>query len=451
MKPIQYGIALFFIIFTITSCNYNSTGTNQNEDTGALNVVINTIGSNEDFDEDGYKLKIGSQTQDVNIQDEVLIEDLSEGIYEIVLTDLQSNCEITNEIPIEVKITAAQTVNKDIQIKCYGILKDKIVYITGKPLSNRELISMGPDGSNKKVISNEPKRFESLVFSSDGTKIAYDYEDGIHVVSSKTYESIYRFGGNYDYSPVFSPDGTSILYTSGLGNDSRIYKLDLNEGWPSSRLLSVVEHEYETHNTPTFSSDGSLIAFTGRIRNQDPIQNNIFILSTNENSLPTKFTDTGNNRNPVFAGDGDRIVFQSSIDQENMDLKVVSIDDKIITNLTNSEEFNEHSPRVSPDGINVAYIQSKPNTNGSAESAIFLINLEDPGNVIRLTEFTTGLINLGNFSPDGNYIVYVKTDSERQQFDEREIYKVDISGTNNPIQLTNNSTSDTDPKWSPVK
>ncbi|MDZ7690421.1 MAG: hypothetical protein U5K69_04605 [Balneolaceae bacterium] len=343
MEKVKYGIVLLLFAILNSSCSNNSTGTKSNNgDAGSLKVTITTEGpDSDDYDQNGYEFSIENHSQEVSTQDNFTIENLSVGNHTVELNNLAKNCELTNETPIEVEISSGNLTNLDLKIKCRGILRNKIIYI-GNSFFEREIFTMDPDGNNKTVITDKAKRYEDLVFSPEGTKIAYTDEDGISIISSENNEPIYNFGGQNDHGPEFSPNGSIILYTSGVGDDSGSYLLSLEEGWPSSRLLSEIGNEYEVQITPTFSPNGEVVAFAARSRNQDPVEHDIYTTNINSNSSPTKLTSSGNNRNPLFTQDGNYIIYQSSISgssQPDTDLKRINLNNKEITNLTN-HEFN---------------------------------------------------------------------------------------------------------------
>jgi hypothetical protein len=86
--------------------------------TGALEVEVATTG--EDIDADGYTLEIdGSVVGDpVDPDDTVTFEEVEEGIHDVELTGLASNCSAEGDNPLSVTIEADATETATFAVVC---------------------------------------------------------------------------------------------------------------------------------------------------------------------------------------------------------------------------------------------------------------------------------------------------------------------------------------------
>ncbi|HSM14986.1 MAG TPA: hypothetical protein VLA66_13045, partial [Thermoanaerobaculia bacterium] len=159
-------------------------------------------------------------------------------------------------------------------------------YVTSKPRMGRDL-AFSPDGNSlavfvkrergrslvlfdvlrrevDRVIDMDVEQQHGPAFSPDGRKVAFagnltgqfdifemDLESG-EIVNLTADE-------RYDGAPVYSPDGTSLVYSSVVGEDwAQLYRLDLSD---TSRRDPLTRGEWSDRDA-VFSEDGSWLYFT---------------------------------------------------------------------------------------------------------------------------------------------------------------------------------------------
>jgi len=155
----------------------------------------------------------------------------------------------------------------------------KILYFSSNPDNNDYNIHvMDFDGNNNKCLTEEISYYCHRAFISDGSFSIYDSKpcispDGLQIIfmsynyNQGNYEifMIESDGKNpriltsvpgYNIAPVFSPDGSKIIFRSHRGANFDIYEMDLN-GQQQINLTVGGGHAYFAD----FSQDGTKILF----------------------------------------------------------------------------------------------------------------------------------------------------------------------------------------------
>jgi Tol biopolymer transport system component len=260
------------------------------------------------------------------------------------------------------------------------------------------------------------------------------------------------FGEANDFSPELSPDGTLLAFASDRDNPSAltasgsylraydIYLAGLDDEDPS-RL-----HGDRTFKMrPTWSPDGTLIAFDGEDPDGEPIPETggltpqIWVMPSDGSTAPRMLTDDpGGALEPSWSPDGTRLVYRSLRDG-----RIVSMaaDGSDATPLT--EGPGDAQPEWSPDGSSIVFSSDR-----SGDREIYRM-AADGGDVVRLTD-SPDFDGQPTWSPDGTMIAFV-TDRGAS----RDVYlmnadgtgQVDLSG-NGPSDDGEHRGSDFSPSWS---
>jgi TolB protein len=152
----------------------------------------------------------------------------------------------------------------------------------------------------------------SPVFTPDGTRVVYAHgvDDGVDLYSVPvTGGGGHRLSvgrGSDNVSPTFSPDGRRIAFMSGRAGHPEIYTMDA-DGTNVDLLTPLDVGESAYRASPDWSPDGRLVAFQSRI-------GSVFQLLTvnlRDRSL-RQLTSDGRNEDPSWAPDGRHLVFVSN-------------------------------------------------------------------------------------------------------------------------------------------
>jgi TolB protein len=112
------------------------------------------------------------------------------------------------------------------------------------------------------------------------------------------------------WDPVWSPDGSQVLFASDRGEDIQLYVIDLD----GSNLQQVTQLE-NLRGRSDWSPDGTAIAtYSG-----EPWLREIVIMEP-DGTNPRQITDGGNNLAPSFSPDGSWIAFTSYMDKYRQEL-----------------------------------------------------------------------------------------------------------------------------------
>jgi TolB protein len=147
------------------------------------------------------------------------------------------------------------------------------------PTGDTEIFKMNPDGTGLKQLTfNEVHDFDPEL-STDGTRITYgssgkqksnpEGDDDVYVMNALDGTGKKNLSNNgadvNDYTPVFSPSGKRIAYTSdgaqpsNLEGDNEVYIMNALDGSGKKNLSDSADGVYDYY--PAFSPDSTKIAY----------------------------------------------------------------------------------------------------------------------------------------------------------------------------------------------
>lgn len=278
---------------------------------------------------------------------------------------------------------------------------------------------------NKIVIGN--KLFLVLVFVL-GVMLFLLF-GGLESISGRW--SHFSGGGSYiGSSPVFSPDGKKVIFSSPSTGHGDIYTIDIGSS-SRKRLTTVNDYEGE----PIYSHDGSRICYLREDKYNG--LGEIYTMDTDGNNQKKLTADLKYSSACSFSLDSKQIVFNNDgkiciINSNNSDLRCLNI---IGVN-----------PVFSPDGKSIYYYTARDSGSPDFKMiAVEIWKLDVDTLKAQMVFAIQGELYEVNYSPDFKKIVYVAWSGELQQY--RQIFMANIDGTS-VTQLTNSKELKSTPSFS---
>lgn len=226
--------------------------------------------------------------------------------------------------------------------------------------------------------------------------------------------------------PHFSPDGSTLYFSSKDNGDEEIHALNLEKGTFQRLTDNPADDTY-----PSPSRDGNSIVF---LSTRNSLWLNVWIMDA-DGGNPRRVTDwDGHKSKPTFTPDGSRIVFQA--DRPRKQIWVVRIDGSNPHNLSSSD-FGDRYPSWSPNGRTIAFVSVR-STNKSGQlldiHQIWAMNTDGSGQRILINDMEDS--RHPHWSSDGQHLAFDRrvADGSRQIFiadaDGGNVRQVTTSGSN---------------------
>jgi len=216
------------------------------------------------------------------------------------------------------------------------------------------------------------------------------------------------YNKSINLSPVWSPDGNKLLFTSYMQKNPDLYMLDLLDG-----RLTTISKRPGLNISPSFSPNGREIAvslsFTGSPE--------IYLINLQGKILKQLTNTSGINVSPSFSPDGKKIAFVSNR-AGGPQIYTMNIDGSDVQRVTFKGDYNA-SCDWSPNGKRIVF--SGLSSDGTFD--IYTVS-PDGSNLERLTQ-NQGDNMSPRWSPDGYYIIFVSTRDGHQQ-----LYVMNANGSN---------------------
>jgi Tol biopolymer transport system component len=184
-----------------------------------------------------------------------------------------------------------------------------VVYLYYLPLNGqryRQVPSLLEDHTNARIAPNG--RFLAY-WDRDGDLFLADIQDGTRHCLSCTADSA-RFGYGL---PGWSMDSRKVAFSirDKRQDERHIYTYDLT----TNQITQITHTPGGDHGGPTWSPDGTRIAYTVRVETSVPraYDTNIFVMHA-DGSNPQQLTNTGSDSNAAWSPDGTQLVFESRRD-----------------------------------------------------------------------------------------------------------------------------------------
>lgn len=226
------------------------------------------------------------------------------------------------------------------------------------------------------------------------------------------------------FYPSLAPDGKTVVYSSNLDGNFKIYEMDLfGNSKPLGQTIGIA---------PEISPDGSLLTFA----NNDGREDVVWIMNRDGSGKRVLYTPGWD---PTWSPDGKKVLFATYIGGIPQ-LAVINLDGSGFLQITNLPFLRGRSD-WSPDGQHIITYSGKP-----WERELYLMSPD--GTNMKQISPTGGNSQGPSFSPDGQWVAFTSYYDSIGNNNGCEIYILRIDGTQ-LRRLTDNSYCDWQPRWGP--
>jgi len=194
-------------------------------------------------------------------------------------------------------------------------------------------------------------------------------------------------------TPVFSPDGSTIVFASNRRGQWDIYSLPRFETDPTSHLVIGSTNSDERH--PFFSPNGSLLVFSS---NKESHNWDLYTAPVAGGPWTRLTTDPAVERFPVLGADGRTLAYRRGSNDES-EIYVMDIISRTARRLTDNPGFDGY-PTLSPDCSGVAFV-----SNRSGDFQLHSANIAGAG-VLTLTARPGYRAHTPRLASDGHRLIY---------------------------------------------
>jgi TolB protein len=209
-----------------------------------------------------------------------------------------------------------------------------------------------PDGSQLAFTSEVGYNYDIMVVDAQCA--------GVAAGCQREQRPLVNYRGE-NFSPMWSPDGRRIAFSSNFTGDTEIYVVDVaclrQPGSCIFEAENLTQHFYNDYR-PVWSPDGEKIAFTS----DRELRYDVYVMDADGTNLRRLTHDRADDYAPAWSPDGTRMVFTSDR-TGNEDLFIMDADGRNARNLTN-HPASDYRAAWSPDGRRLVFTSDR---SGSEE------------------------------------------------------------------------------------
>ena len=253
------------------------------------------------------------------------------------------------------------------------------------PTGHWDVLSVNPDGSDPRNLTNQPLADLDPVYTPNGREILFisgrDQDESEVFIMNHDGTNVRQIidNGPIDDRPfAFSPDGSRAVFQSNRDGNAEIYRMNA-DGSNQVRLTNNPANDA----SPDWSPDGTRIAFqSNRTGDTD-----IYTMNPDGTDVRPVIVLPGADTFPRWSPDGRQLTFARNLGAGNGGTEIfrVNADGTNLTRLTNNNAADAF-PVWSPDGTKISWQSTRQDPPGE----VYVMNAADGSDVRRLT-FRIGL------------------------------------------------------------
>ncbi|MFZ0625834.1 MAG: hypothetical protein WAN34_05000 [Acidimicrobiia bacterium] len=223
----------------------------------------------------------------------------------------------------------------------YAVSPDgsRVAYAAPDSDGSFQLFTAGIDGTDIRQITHPPTEANSPAWSPDGSLVAYVQSQSIFILDVATGESRQIPNVDADFGVQFTPDGSSILYTSMGSDDDGLWTVPIGGGNSTQLIGRSLGVEA---GGGSLSPDGSLVTFCGNRIGGPGAER---FLARTDGSKPQGLRDSkacgGVNPGGTWSPDGTRIVIADENDVYVLD--VVTGEASVVAEGKGAQWLDDHT------------------------------------------------------------------------------------------------------------
>jgi Tol biopolymer transport system component len=390
---------------------------------GGIEITVATSGS--DLDPDGYTYQIDAQpAQPIAVNATVTVENLTTGPHTVLLSGQAPQCSVREGNSRSVTVRGGDTVVVRFEISCERPGSQIAFSSNGAGL--QAIFVVNPDGSSLRRLSPSGASDRNPVWSPDGSRILFSSGGDLYVMNRDGTARTRVVDAQNVIAYRWSPDASMIAYTQERPVDDDVFEdLWVVRSDGSSAIPIASNATY-----PTWAPDGRRIAYASdRAGDQQ-----VHIINSDGTGDVALTAAPVVARQTSWSPDGSAIAFVNVPDRS---IQLINPDGSGLVNLTQGQGEDD-SPVWSPDSRMLTFATGSPNQ--PLESEVAVMNRDGTGRVVVTTH--AGFDFGPDWSPDGSRIVFTRSVSQ-----DSEVYVMNRDGSA-PLNVSNRrGTFETAPDW----
>ena len=259
---------------------------------------------------------------------------------------------------------------------------------------NGDVWAMGANGNGARQLTTNYNAEDNPTYSPDGSRIVYEFLRVLWIMDADGSDKRQlTVGGLTDEDPTFSADGTRVVFS----RNRDLYEINVD----GSGLRNLTNTSNFEERDAAYSPNGDKIAYTriGCEGGPGAGATCVYVMSA-DGSAQTNLTPeksmsqcpnspgyyfNGASREPSFSPDGSKIAFNGPLICPNTigkDIWVMNADGSGKVNLINDHGTGDIRPVFSPDGTKILFESNRDNAGGRLE--LYTIGVGG-GTITRLT------------------------------------------------------------------